>query len=79
MAHFAATLVRTSCTLRVDILEIVDNGFTYPEGAAEGARVLEAQFDRNGAAVTGSLFGGWLCEDKRVQFYQVEWHAEFAG
>lgn len=78
MANFAATLVRTSCTIRVDSLEIVDNGFVYPAGAPEGARILEAQFNRDGAGVTGSLFGGWLCEDRQVQFYEVEWHAEAA-
>jgi hypothetical protein len=78
MANFAATLVQTSCTIRVDSLPIVENGFSYPAGAPPGARVFEAGFRPDGRSLTGWIFGGWMCEDKRVEIFKVEWHAEVA-
>jgi hypothetical protein len=79
MAHFAATLVRTSCTITVEQIEIVDNGFVYPENSPESRRILQARFGSDGRTASGSLFGGWQCEDKPVRFYEVKWQAEAPG
>jgi hypothetical protein len=68
------------CSIIVENLEVKNKAFSFSQ---DNLNVFDAKFI-NATTVNGSIYGGWLCQNSKVDFggggsYLVAWHAEWKG